>query len=182
VPTADEAAFSLLCEKGTSIPSAALYAGKVHPLVVMYVSSTSIDSATGGVIHLWSPVDLGINAKWITHSWSSPIQLIVCYVEHAQRVGTCGPYGAKGLPAAPGSLNTVEIHQYRDDWVARVFVARTGKYLQSKTFKGGRPKACPASVKVTRTGSGLSAEDIWGSFPRFTLLNNYATAVSTQKA
>ena len=161
VPTEDDLVAACY---GTPVPGAAPYAGKVHPVVVVYIS---------GVFDAYA-----INKKWLDGKWTSPIQLVVCAPsgdEARVRVGSCGRWtrtdGVKG-----------ELVRYRYKARIRVVVAATGKTLQSKTLLGSVPP-CGGS-KSKYSSLDLSVKPPWKIFGfevTDKAVNKYATAVSTQK-
>lgn len=158
IPTTSEVDLWLVCANGDPVPAAAEYAGKVHPL---FVATTGGMSANG--------VKYAINAKWYDHSWSGPIQLVICVDQTLEiKVGSCGTYTRKTDGV------TGELDQYKYGTVLRVVIATTGKPLQSKTIYGSTP-SCSESELV---GDGPP----WKTYgdEGYDAINQYAASVSTQ--
>jgi hypothetical protein len=149
---------------GKPVAWAALYAGKVHPLVI---------AGPWGKAGVWDWLpDLNVNGKWRDGEWASPmIQLVVCPEPAKPRPGgSCGTYtrddGVRG-----------ELTRLLDALKVRVVVARTGRTLQSTTLVGPKAK-CPASKGV---GEGVAPPwSFLGELVTFDQLDEYAAKVSKQ--
>jgi hypothetical protein len=146
------------------ISSAAKYAGKIHPLAVVY-------NDKGWYVD--SGFTYSINNKWLIQSWGSPIQLVVCVgARSIQKVGSCGTY-TRASDGARGQLLRYKLYK-----TVRVAIAKTGKTLQSKTFYGSTPSC---SQRITLPDDHAPPWQIYGSEVDDNAINAYATAVSTQK-
>ena len=142
---------------GTPVPGAAPYAGTVHPLVVVAGGQISVAAFT-------------INGKWVGGLWPGPVQLVVCVdAETAAQVASCGSY-TRGSDGASG-----EVLAYTYSQAVRVYVATTGKWLQSQTFTGSAP-TCAQTLSV----AGPPPWKIYGPHVSADTINTYATQVSTQ--
>jgi hypothetical protein len=158
MPVATAAELASACVR-TPIPSAAGYAGAVHPLVV-------VDS--------WGDIDTtwyDINAKWLGDEWPGPIQLVVCvHPEREVKVGSCGRYRR----VSDGKVG--QVIRYREAQAVQVVVARTGRTLQSMTFYGSTP-VCAHKVSLT---SDPPPWKIYGGSVSEVAINRYAAATSRQ--
>ena len=164
-PSVTEEQLAAACS-GRAIPSAAPYAGKVHPLVV-------IDAWLGDDVD----TVYGINKKLAGGVWASPsIQLVVCvpYDQNTSvKVGSCGRHWKRQSDGVVG-----ELVKQRYKMKIRVVVARTGKTLQTKTLYGSTP-TCGGKF----SSLDLSVKPPWkgyGSEITVAQINKYATAVSKQ--
>jgi hypothetical protein len=150
------------------IATAAKYAGSYHPLVIVVDETSYGWSVDDGYSTTYS-----VDDRWVTNSWTSPLQLVVCVgAETAVRVSSCGYYNAED-----GAYGQVVRYKYSK--AVRVKVAKTGKTLQSKTFYGSTP-SCSSSFTVP--WGAPPPWKIYGGDPNDSSINTYATKVSTQKA
>ena len=151
------------CKKGTPIPEAAAYAGPVHPDVE---GDSGFDAA--GV---WSfSVDLGSQGS---EPYSSgvlpnddqlgPIQLVVCQYENAP-IDTS--HGGNYCWYSDNAGHQLRVTLLLQSITVRVLVARTGKVLGDKTFRGNdicsSVEAPPANGASTMTEtSGADGYPDW---------------------
>ena len=151
---------------GRAIPSAAPYAGKVHPLVVIdawlgrYVDSVYV-----------------INKKLDNGTWpSTKIQLVVCVPFDHDASVTAGSCGRNWKRKSDGVAGELLLERYK--MTIRVVVAKTGKTLQTKALFGSVP-TCGGKF----SSLDLSVKPPWkgyGSEVTVSQINQYATAVSNQ--
>jgi hypothetical protein len=151
---------------GVPIPEAAVYAGDLHPLVVVFQQG---GDPTGWDLSKYLPYD--INTQYYSDLWPSPIQLVVCVGQSQVRVDSCGTYKR----ADDGVVG--QVIRYKQANTVRVIVAATGKVLTSKTFYGTLPD-CAASIDLWSDGPPWS---IWGDSAADDVINAYAVTASTQK-
>lgn len=164
-PSVTQEQLAAVCS-GRAIPSAAPYAGMVHPLVVIdgwlgrYVDSVYV-----------------INKKLDNGTWqSSQIQLVVCvpFDQGASvNVGSCGRNWTRKGDGMTGELL---LQRYR--MKVRVVLARTGKTLQTEALFGSVP-TCGGKFSLL----DLSVKPPWkgyGSKVTRAQINTYATVVSNQ--
>jgi hypothetical protein len=157
-----------LCAHRTPVPDAAPYAGDVHPLLVAWTEFNG--SWTVDAQH-WNNMEYPIDQKWVTHAWSSPLQLVACVgIVTLHKVGSCGSYKR----SSDGVVG--QVIRYRGSATVRIVAAATGKVLSSKTFYGVLP-SCADSLGII---SGAPPWELDGSGPGVTDIDNYASAASTQ--
>ncbi len=164
-PSVTEEQLAAVCS-GRAIPSAAPYAGKVHPLVVIdewlgrYVDSVYV-----------------INKKLDDGTWSSSqIQLVVCVPFDQKASVTVGSCGRNWTRKSDGVAGELLLQRYK--MKVRVVLARTGKTLQTEALFGSVP-SCGGKF----SSLNLSVKPPWkgyGSKVTVAQINKYATAVSKQ--
>ena len=159
-PAITESQLTAAC-KGKAVPQTAKYGGTVHPLVLATAEGSG-----------WTIGSDEINDDWLTDTWPSPIQLVICQnAEQAVKVGSCGSY------TRPGTRTVGQVIRYREAITVRVIIAKTGKVLQSKSFYGSTPTCAD---QITDPG-GAPPWRIYGSDPDDAAIAKYEGAISTQK-
>ena len=144
------------CYKGTPVPGAVPYAGKIHPLVV-------VDENDAGLADVDTNKDF-LSSGW---PWPSPIQLVLCAHTEKKTVGSCGTYKSEG-----GIVG--EVVRRQEVMTVRAIVAATGKELQKKVITSAAAK-CPKTLTVAIMGE-------WAVWNEVTpaQVDKYATTVSKQ--
>lgn len=164
-PSVSEEELAAVCS-GRAIPSAAPYAGKVHPLVV-------IDERLGDYVNSVYV----INKKLDNGTWPIPkIQLVVCVPFDQEASVTAGSCGRNWKRQSDGVAGELLLRRYKMS--IRVVVVRTGKTLQTKALFGSVP-TCGGKF----SSLDLSVKPPWkgyGSEVTVSQINQYATAVSNQ--
>jgi len=171
VPAVTEAEITAACAKATPIPEADPLGGAVHPVVVAYYEPHE----TAWMFTTDATRLFDINAKWRNQEWPGPIQLVVCTnATQPVKVGGCpGVYYIRNSDKKRGT-----VIRYKQTITVRVIVASTGKTLQSKTFTGSSP-GCASSINT----EDMQDNPPWhliGAAPDDSVINSYATTVSTQ--
>ena len=98
--------------------------GRSHPVVVVDATIPSLNST------------YDINSSWFASSWASPIQLVACVGPDGRKsAGSCGTYKRQ----SDGKIGS--LIKYKHSRTITVYVARTGKKLQTKVLYGPVPTA-----------------------------------------
>jgi hypothetical protein len=142
---------------GMPVTGAAAYAGTVHPLVVV----------SGGKI---SDAAFPINGKWLNRLWPGPLQLVVCADAEIAQVESCGSYTRRSDGVSG------EVLAYRYSQAVQVYVATTGRWLQSQAFTASAPTCSDTLFGL----AGPPPWKIYGDHVSADAINQYATTVATQ--